>query len=401
MMLINTARLALTIALTAFTSSTAFPQAGMDPERLSRISTRMQEFVDEGVISGAVMLLARHGEVVFREAVGYQDVESQEAMHTSTIFQIKSMTKPVTAVGIMILIEEGRLTLNDPVEMHLPEFKGQTLTQTSDSDEQPGMQQPVRPITIRDLLTHTSGMPQRHNTSLTDPELETLEEVVATNAQHLLEFEPGTNVQYSNLGFQTLGRIIEVVSDMPYERFLRERIFLPLGMKDSFFTAPPEKRGRIASIYELVDGKLTKSDRDPSLQFRFPSPSGGMFSTAADMFVFYQMTLQGGKYDGMRILSRASVDAMTALHISIPLGGTISGLGLGWWVVGEPIGTVGLPLQSNGSYGHGGFLGTLGWVDPDKNLVGVFLIHQLSELASKRREVAQVFVAMATAAIVE
>ena len=119
------------------------------------------------------------------------------------------------------------------------------------------------------------------------------------------------------------------------------------------------------------------------------------------MFVFYQMTLQGGKYDGLRILSRASVDAMTALHISRPLGGVISGFGLGWWVVGEPIGTVGLPLQSKGSYGHGGFLGTLGWVDPDKNLVGVFLIHQRTELASKRREVAQVFVAMASAAIVE
>ena len=394
----KTTGLVLAMALTALTPLTALPQAGMDRERLSRIPARMQHFVDEGVISGAVMLLARRGEVALLEAVGYQDVESQEPMRTGTIFQIQSMTKPVTAVGILILVEEGLLRLNDPVGMYLPEFRGQTLGRSAESDQRLEMQKPRRPITVRDLLTHTSGMPHGHHVYLTAPMVGTLQEAVASNAEQALESEPGVKFRYSSLGFETLGRLIEVVSGKPYEAFLRERIFHPLGMQDSFFMAAPDQRGRIASIYKLEDGRLLKLDRDPSRPFTYPNPAGGMFSTATDMFAFYQMTLDGGCSASGRILSRASVDAMTTPYVTVPPGGQISGFGLGWWVVREPVGTVGLPLQSNGAYGHAGYWGTIGWVDPKAGLVGVFLIHHRSDQLP-RRAFAELFVTMATAAI--
>jgi CubicO group peptidase (beta-lactamase class C family) len=398
----NVNLLTLTMALTALTTFTALPQTGMNPERLSEIPVRIQQFVNEGVISGAVMMLALNGEIVLHEAVGYQDVESQQTMKLGTIFQIQSMTKQVTAVGIMILIEEGRLRLNDPVEMHLPEFQGQKMIRNTDSDQHM-TQLPQRPITIRDLLTHTSGMPHGHHAYRTAPEVETLEEVVASNAQLPLEFEPGTNFLYSNLGFETLGRIIEVVSGKPYEQFLQERIFRPLGMEDSFFFFPFEKHDRLASIYEFENGKLQKLDVDTSRPFRYSHPGGGMFSTAADMFIFYQMTLQRGNYNGQRILSAASVEVMTAPHVSRPPSAATSGYGFGWWVVQEPIGTTGLPLQSNGSYGHAGYWGTIGWVDPKTGLVGVFLIQYNSNAPSQRgtyvRAYAEVFITMATAAI--
>ena len=384
--------------------SVTLAQSGMDAQRLARIPERMQEFVDDGMISGAVMLVARHGDVVLYEAVGHRDTESRDPMRRDTIFQIQSMTKPVTALAAMILLEEGLLRLNDPVEMYLPEFRGQTLARSAGVDEQTAEQQPVRPITIRDLLTHTSGMPHGHHAYATAPAARTLEEVVASNARQPLVSEPGTTFLYSSLAMETLGRLIEVVSGRRYEQFLQERIFAPLGMKDSFFIAQPTQCARIAAIYERTDGTLTRFNGDPCSPFTYPNPAGGMFSTAADMFAFHQMTLQGGSYDGVRILSRASVAAMTAPHVSIPPGGAVSATGLGWWVVDEPIGTVGLPLQSNGAYGHAGYWGTIGWVDPGTGLVGIFLVHYHSNAPVRRgtyvRAFAEVFIAMATAAMV-
>ena len=151
------------------TPSVTLAQSGMDAQRLARIPERMKEFVDDGMISGAVMLVARHGDVVLHEAVGHRDTESRDPMRRDTIFQIQSMTKPVTALAAMILLEEGLLRLNDPVETYLPEFRGQTLARSAGVDEQTAEQQPVRPITIRDLLTHTSGMPHGHHAYATAP----------------------------------------------------------------------------------------------------------------------------------------------------------------------------------------------------------------------------------------
>jgi len=362
-------------------------KAGMDSARLAAIKPRMQAFVDQGAISGAVWLAQRHGATAVLDAAGYQDLEAKKPMRTDSIFQIMSMTKPVTAVGIMILVEEGRVSVSDPVEKYLPDFRGMWMTASQDAQTRT-LKRPPRPITLRDLLTHTSGMgrqlPEGIRDLLSKMNL-TLAEAVRIYSQQPLDFEPGTKWQYSNMGIATLGRIIEVVSGQPYEKFLEDRVFKPLGMVDSFFFPPPEKTSRIAMVYALDDGKLKRAGPetgggDPALYkkgARYSGPEYGLLSTAADLAAFYQMALNGGVSNGKRILSRAGVEMMTSLHTgSIDPAGHSPGMGYGlaWTVVKEPLGT--LQLQSIGSYGHGGAFGTQGWVDPKKDLVGVFLIHR-------------------------
>ncbi|MEW5976108.1 MAG: serine hydrolase domain-containing protein [Acidobacteriota bacterium] len=363
-------------------------KAGMDPVRLARIPQRMKEFVDQGTIAGAVTLVARHGAVASLEAIGFQELESRKPMKTDTIFQIMSMTKPVTAVAVMMLMEEGKVVLSDPVEKYLTEFRGLWLQDGKGDGETRLLRRPARKITLRDLLTHTSGMianPPVGAGDLLQRMNLTLAEAVALYSQQPLEFEPGSRWMYSNPGIATLGRIVEVVSGRPFEAFLEERIFQALGMKDSFIFPPPEKVGRIAMLYRLEDGKLIRSGPealagDPALYrkgARYSGPEYGLYSTASDLFVFYQMTLNGGTLNGKRFLSRATVEMMTALHTGDidPAGHSPGkGYGLAWTVVKEPLGT--LQLQSEGTYGHGGAFGTEGWIDPKKDLVGVFLIQR-------------------------
>ncbi len=400
--------------------------AGVDPERLARIPARMQAFVDKGTIAGAVILVARHGEVALLEAVGYQDLESKKPMRTDTIFATRSMQKSITAVGIMILLEEGRLTLADPVEKHFPEFRDQVVIDKADGDKVLTTKKPSRPITIRDLLTHTSGVPgepyrepfKSWLEELSKKRDKTLAEVVSIYSQEPLEFEPGTRYLYSDLGFSILARIIEVASGQAYDDFLEQRILRPLGMRDTFFFVPLEKDGRIASAYRLENGQLTKIavygdvKIDP---FSAPAPlfrrgtklvsgAGGWFSTATDMFAFYQMMMNGGAYKGVRILSRASVELMTTVHTgdheTVHPG---IGYGLGWQVVRDPRGAS-YRLGSIGSYGHGGFLGTLGWIDPKRGLIGVFMIQQRRSPEEERMRLFRLrdtFIVMANAAIAD
>ena len=394
---ICTALIAIPIALLHLPSLT---RAQVDSERLGKIPVQMQQFVDDGKISGAVMLLARHGEIVLFEAVGLRDLKSRERMRTDTIFQVQSMTKPITAVATMKLVEDELLRLNDPVEMYLSEFRGQTLTPSSAEDLEGETEQLRRAITIRDLLTHTSGMAHGHHVYQTAPDVETLSEVVAFNAQQPLKFQPGATHQYSNYGFESLGRVIEVVSFMTYDKYVQQQILEPLGMMDSFFSASPEQCARVASLYQLEDGILKELDGPPCHPFSYPNPAGGMFSTAEDMFSFYQMMLDRGLGNDVRILSPASIETMTTPHVALPPGGQVSGYGLGWWVVLEPVGTYGLPLQPYGSYGHAGYWGTIGWVNPDAGIVGVFLTHHRSnELPN--RAFAEVFINMVTAAVAD
>ena len=294
-------------------------KAGMDAERLARIPLRMQSFVDKGAIPGVVTLVARHGVVASLEAVGYQDLESKKPMKTDSIFQIMSMTKPVTALGIMILMEEGRLALSDRVEKHLPEFRGMWMIESRIGDKQRVLKKPSRPITIRDLMTHTSGMPGTPPEGISDLNFElnrTLAEGAAIYSQQPLEFEPGTRWLYSDTGFASLGRIIEIVSGQSYERFLEERIFKPLGMKDSFIFPATENQDRIAMVYKLENLKLKRAGSniyggDP-WKFRkgaiYPLPEAGIHSTAPDLFLLYQMMLNGGTHNSKQILSRASVE---------------------------------------------------------------------------------------------
>ena len=396
-------RMVLVVALVALRVWAAPPASGLDAERLARIPARMKAFVERGSIAGAVTLVARHGTVGSVEAVGYQNLETKTPMRTDTIFQIMSMTKPVTAVGIMLLLEEGRLGLNDPVERHLPEFRGQWVIDSRPDEKTRVLKKSPRAITIKDLLTHTSGMmgmPPEGMKEVIFKFDHTLAEAVALYSQQPLEFEPGKKWSYSNPGMATLGRIIEVVSGMPYEKFIEERIFKPMGMKDSFFFPPEEKKARISMLYKLEGGQLKRAGAEAlagdAAEYRkgakYPCPECGMYSTAADLAALYQTMLDGGVHQGKRLLSKASVEAMTAVHT----GELRPSYGLGWAVSQGP-GSL-LLLASPGSFGHGGAFGTYGWMDPKKDLLGVFLIQRTTGGTS---EETNAFQALANAAAVD
>jgi len=385
-------------------------KAGMDVQKLARIPARMREFVDRGTIAGAVTLVARHGAIASLEAVGMQDLEAKKPMRTDTIFQTMSMTKPVTAVALMMLVEEGRVSLSEPLEKYLPEFRGLWVNEPGASPKERKQVRPARPITLRDILTHTSGMasgPPAGAADLLSSMNLTLAQAVALYSQQPLDFQPGTRWQYSNSGIATVGRVVEVVSGQPFERFLESRIFQPLGMKDSFIFPPADKIDRIAMVYDLVDGKLKRAGTnilggDPGLYrkgARYSGPEYAMYSTAQDLAAFYQMMLNGGALAGKRLLSKASVELMTTLHTGDidPAGHSPGkGYGLAWTVVKDLRGT--LHLESMGTYGHGGAFGTEGWVDAKKDLVGVFLIQRSSGGSPEEHDA---FRAIAAAAIIE
>jgi CubicO group peptidase (beta-lactamase class C family) len=294
-------------------------------------------------------------------------------------------------------MEEGRLSILDPVEKHLPEFRYQMLRAGASGDGSVTLVKPSRVIAIRDLMTHTSGMGGGFPPALSDLFRKfdkTLAEAVSIYAREPLDFEPGARWQYSNMGIATLGRIIEVLSGQPYEQFIRQRIFEPLGMKDSFFFLPADRRARHASIYTMTDDKLVKADRPMFREgAKYPAPEGGMYSTATDMAAFYQMILNGGDFDGKRILSDESVELMTRNHTGTMQAGWQPGVGfgLGWFVVREPLGT--FRLQSIGSHGHGGAFRTYGWVDPDKDMLGVVMMQRTNvggDLADEINAVVQI-----------
>jgi CubicO group peptidase (beta-lactamase class C family) len=323
------------------------------------IAERMQQFVDQGRTAGLVVMIQQRGEVVAHEAKGWQDREGKVPMSRDSIFQVASMTKPVTGAAIMMLVDEGLVALGDPVEKYLPEFRGK----------------PRKP-TVRDLLTHTSGLGGSAPglAELFQKRDRTLAEAVLVYSQQPLAFEPGTRWQYSNMGIATLGRIVEVVSGKSYQDFLAERLFEPLGMRDSFFFPRPEHYPRIAAMYAHDGAKLTRAEFDLHRKgARYPAPEGGLYSTARDMVAFYQMMLDGGSWRGRRLLSRAAVEAMTLNHTGDLKAGFAPGFGYGlsWGVVKDNDGL--FRMNSIGTYGHGGAWRTYGWVDPAKRIAGAIM----------------------------
>jgi CubicO group peptidase (beta-lactamase class C family) len=379
---------------------------GIDVARIARIPARMQEFVDRGRAAGIVTLVAHRGSIVNLSAVGFQDMETRTPIKSDTLFQIASMTKPITAVGIMILVEEGLLAITDPVEKYLPKFaeiklhaKAAEIGQGSDLAE---FRKPARPITIRDLLTHTSGMGLAYPDQMRDlfnKRDRPLSEAVDAFPQKPIEFEPGSKWGYSNIGIATLGRIIEVVSQKPYEEFMTERIFLPLEMKDSHFFVPESKHNRIAAIYMLEGGRLTKAEIDIYRKdAKYSSPEAGLYSTAPDLFNLYQMMLNGGVFNNRRVLSKASVELMTRVHTNNLKAGFSPGMGfgLGWAVVKDVEGM--FRLNSIGTYSHGGLYRTYGFIDPQKELIGIILLQRLSSDGDMADEISA-FIAMASASV--
>jgi CubicO group peptidase (beta-lactamase class C family) len=337
---------------------------GMEAEPLARISQRMMEFVQAKQVSGAVTLVARNGAIVHHEAVGDADVEGGRPMRKDSLFAIASMTKPITATAVMILRDEGKLSLDDPVSKHLPAFREVTLRDGG---------RPQQEMTIRHLLTHTSGLGGSQQNQ------GTLAETVELLARRPLDFEPGSKWQYSP-GLSVCGRIVEVVSRQPFEDFLAERIFRPLGMGDTSFHPTTGQQERIARLYQPTKDKQSIEATTHWLsdlsEDRTPNPSGGLFSTAEDMARFYQMILGGGQYAGRRILSKAAVEEMTRVQTGeLTTGFTPgNGWGLGWCVVREPQGVT--QMLSPGSHGHGGAFGTQGWIDPSRQMIFVLLIQR-------------------------
>ena len=371
------------------------PARGDDAGPLSQIRSRMQAFVDQGEIAGAVTVVGRHDGILSFESVGLADIDKQRPMTKDSIFRIASMTKPVTAIAVMMLADEGKLKVDDPVEKYLPEFRGQMLVASRDKDTVT-LKKPSRPMTIRDLLTHTSGLPN-WPPGLADLYVKrnrTLAEGILAISQRPLDFEPGSKWAYCNTGIDTLGRIVEVVSGRPYEDFLRDRIFKPLGMSDTTFYPPPDMRERVAVTYDKKDGRLVPSRNSiielPATGGRYPLPAGGLYSTASDLAKLYQLMLNRGTKGNMRFLSEQSVTDMTRLQTGDLKTGFVDGMGfgLGWGVVREPKGVT--EALSPGSYGHGGAFGTQAWLDPTRDLFTVLLIQRTglgnSDASAMRKE---------------
>ena len=297
-------------------------EAGMSTERLQRIHQAMERHIEAGEISGAVTLVARHGKIVHFQAHGLMDLEINKPMMPDAIFRIASMTKPITGVAVMLMLEEGRIHLNDPVSKFIPEFKDTKVAVPRDtlSPRPPG--QPsgdpdfylvpaYRAITVRDLLTHTSGLISggigaREAAKLT---LKTPTDTLATYVPKLgsvaLDFQPGTQWAYSGAaGPEVLGRIVEIVSGEPYDQFLRTRIFEPLGMKDTFFYPADDRRPRLATLYDKSPTGLKKSaNQDGFSSKTFFGAGGSLMSTAEDYLQFAQMLCNGGKLNGHVLLS--------------------------------------------------------------------------------------------------
>jgi CubicO group peptidase (beta-lactamase class C family) len=352
--------------------------AGMDPARLARVPAKMKSYVDQGRAAGFVTIVARHGHVASLEAVGYQDVEAKIPMRTDSIFRIASMTKSFTVAGVMILVDEARISLLDPVEDYLPEFKGIKVNPCGESQMSQGCD-PVnatRPITVMDLMTHTSGLPGQGARS-SEP-FTSLAERVSVGAHVLLLAQPGTKWIYSQIGYATLGQLIEVCSGKSYEQFLAERLFQPLGMKDTYFFLPPEKQNRQAVMYMLDDaGKLVRAPQRPAPAVKVPTPEGGALTTAADMARFYQMLMNKGILNGKRVLSAAAVEAMTTNQTGDLKDVEFSpglGMGLSFGVVKDVVGTY--RYQSIGAFSKGGAFRTFGWGDPAKDMFAIIMLQR-------------------------
>ena len=352
---------------------------------VSAIDERMREFVRQGKITGAVTLVMRRGRVLHLGAVGHADVEKHHSMRTDSIFGIASMTKPITATALMILYEEGKLALDDPVSRFIPSFKD---TRLADG-------RPSRPVTIRRLLTHTSGLGGSQAIE------ESLERTAEMLGRRPLNSEPGTRWQYSP-GLNVCGRIIEVISGQAYDAFLTQRIFGPLRMVDTTFNPSPQQRRRMATLVKpgATEGTVERASHwlNDLSEPRPPNPSGGLFSTAADMARFYQMVLNGGELEGRRIVSKASVDQMVKLATGdLKTGFTPgNGWGLGWCIVRQPQGVSG--MLSPGTYGHGGAFGTQGWVDPQREMIFVLMIQRTGFGNSDASAIRKAFQSQAVAA---
>ena len=363
---------------------------GFSSARLQRIDDAMRRFVDEGKIAGVVTLVARQGKVAHFGATGLMDLEARRPMEREAIFRIASMAKPITATSVLILFEEGHFLLDDPVAEFLPEFK-QTKVFVRQTDHGLEVANLERPITIRHLLAHTSGLTYDF---YLDPvsriyakeQIQRPDEILADKVRRLaalpLVHQPGARWTYG-VSHDVLGRLVEIISGQPFDVFLRQRIFAPLEMTDTGFHVPPPDLSRLASVYTR-DGRagLKRDEHQPdrSKPPAFLSGGGGLVSTAADYWRFCQALLNGGGLSGTRLLGRKTVELMTAdqwhgaTSPYTPGFPVLPGYGYGLGVrTLVDVARSGVP-SSLGEYGWGGALGTYFWIDPREQMVGVVMV---------------------------
>jgi CubicO group peptidase (beta-lactamase class C family) len=402
--MINVTRRLALILLIAFPAGAAdlatvpAEKVGMSSERLARITALTRGYVDEGKLAGAVTVIARHGKIVHYEAVGKQNLETGAPMARDTLFRIYSMTKPITAVAAMILYEEGKFQLTDPVSKFVPELKD--LKVLKDGEEKPAQSQ----MNMQQLLSHTAGF--SYSFSASDPvdkryrdekllSSKDLDEFIKKLAGIPLRDEPGTRWHYS-VAVDVTGAVIERISGQRFDRFLMERIFAPLKMEDTFFDVPESKLSRFGTNHRWNAEQrkleiLPPSDYPIYRNTTFFSGGGGLVSTAMDYMRFAEMLRNGGEFEGVRILSPKTIQLMTMDHLPAALKpGTSSevssgsGFGLGFGVITDVPKT--RVVGSVGEYSWSGAAGTTFWVDPREEIVVVAMVQLMQSPWPLRRE---------------
>jgi CubicO group peptidase (beta-lactamase class C family) len=380
-------------------TATAKPEdVGLSSERLARITEMMKRHIAAGEISGGVTLVARHGRIAHFEATGVTDVDTKKPMTKDAVFRIASMTKPVTGVAIMMMMEEGKLRITDPVSKYIPSFKDLKVAvaepKRAGAANAAAADEPTpekyyrvpaeREITIRDLLTHVSGLASgtMSNDSIRLPDIrrkptDTLADFIPRLGKSVLEFQPGSRWSYSpQAGFDTLGRIVEITSGLPFDQFLRQRVFDPLGMKEVSFYPTEALEPRLVTAYQIdPKGKMSKNTNPGTMQSKvYFMGSGGLITTAEEYAKFAQMLVNGGELNGKRLLSPRTVAYMASVHASDKLEGRVPGEGFGLSVRVVRDAVASGSRVSDGSFGWSGAYGTHFWVDQKEDLIAVMMI---------------------------
>jgi CubicO group peptidase (beta-lactamase class C family) len=387
--------LAMVLAAAPF-GAEPFPRAtpesvGLNPAKLQEATDLMNRLVAERRIAGAVAAVARRGKLAYLEAVGVQDLETRAPMAERSMFRIYSMTKPVTSVAAMMLHERGRFALNDPVSKFIPEFKNVVV-----ASPEGGTRPPAREITVEDLLLHTSGINHRtsqlYQREKVRSRADTFAQFIANIVRVPLMEDPGTRYRYSE-STTVVGRLVEIWSGEPFDRFLANRIFQPLGMTDTVFWVAPEQAPRFAVRYALTNGQLVPNEiEDVPFTVRPTLLEGavGLVSTAPDFLRFSQMLLNKGELGGVRLLSAKSVESMTANGLSEAVMKERNGMGWGLGNVEVVVDPARQKMPANrGEYGWNGSAGTYFWNDPSTGTITILMTQFAERLPGQFKAIVQ------------
>lgn len=397
---------AIAAAFVACLASIGWSETPAAPVGAGPLHNVLQSVVDKQLAAGVVLLVADKDKVLDLEAAGYSSLASKTPMQVDNVFWLASMSKSFTSSALMMLVDEGKVNINDPVEKYLPEFKGQKLAAEKDADARP----PIHPIVVKEIMSHTSGMVLASDKAARSTYL--LKDNVAKYASIPLRHEPGAKYEYNNCGIDTGGRIIEVLSGQSYADFMQSRLFEPLGLKDTTFWPSEEQAARLArsarftadktgieevklvkDLPQVVVDRLRKGTAVPPAMLsefgvgtifdyanRFAEPAGGLFSTAADVGKFCQMLLNGGVYQGKRYLSDAAIKQMTSVQTGSAPMGKAESYGLGWSVkLNDEEG------PAAGSFGHRGARRPVMWIDPKNGLVLVVLVERFDMTGAEQK----------------